>query len=140
VITSSPAWKAQFKSRMLNESNYSGFRTSIGPIVAQEAAALGKSAATATSFCNDMTWIAKGGSYQYGGSLPHQVSWDGLSLTGVPCKAKGTITPSYFVFGEFVDGTTISSQAQANTINAARGRLYTEGMRPYIHAALATWS
>jgi hypothetical protein len=140
VITSSSAWKAQFKTRMLNESNYAGFRNGICPIVNQEAAALGKSPAIATSFCQAMTWIAKGGSYQYGGSLPYQVSWDGVSMTGVPYKTNGTLTPKYFVFGEFVDGTTINSQAEANSINTARGNLYTEGMRPFIHAALATWS
>jgi hypothetical protein len=140
VITANPTWKAQFKARMLNESNYPGFRNQICPVVSQEAAILGKSPATATAFCQAMTWIAKGGSYQYGGSLPYQVSWDGLSLTGVPHQTNGTITPRYFVFGEFVDGTTINSQAEANSINTARGQLYTEGMRPYIYAALATWN
>jgi hypothetical protein len=85
-------------------------------------------------------WIAKGGSYQYGGSLPYQVSWDGLSMTGVPYKnVDHVVTPSYFVFGEFVDGTTINSTAQANSINTARGEEYQQAMRPYIHAALATW-
>jgi hypothetical protein len=125
---------------MLNQSNYSGFKNSICPIVNQEAAKLGKRPAVATSFCDAMTWIAKGGSYQYGGSLPYQVSWDGVSMTGVPYEnVAHVVTPSYFVFGEYVDGTTINSTAQANTINAARGKEYQEAMRPYIHAALATW-
>jgi hypothetical protein len=91
--------------------------------VNQEAAKLGKSPAVATSFCNAMTWIATGGSYQYGGSLPYQVSWDGVSMTGVPyLGVNGTITPEYFIFGEFVDGTTINSTSQANSINAARNQ------------------
>jgi hypothetical protein len=38
-----------------------------------------------------------------------------------------------------VDGTTISSASQANNINAARSKEYQEAMRPFIHAALATW-
>jgi hypothetical protein len=140
TITTSATWKAQFKSRMLNESNYSGFHSSICPIVNQEATSLGKSSATATAFCNAMTWIAKGGSYQYGGSLPYQVSWDGLSMTGVPYKSSGTLTPKSFVFGEYIDGTTINSTSEANAINAARSAEYQEAMRPYIRAALSTWS
>jgi hypothetical protein len=140
TITSNATWKAQFKARMLNESNYSGFRNSICPIVNQEATALGKSKATATAFCNALTWVAKGGSYQYGSSLPYQVSWDGVSLTGLPYKASGAVTAKYFVFGEYVDGTTINSTSEATAINTARGKEYLEAMRPYLHAALATWS
>lgn len=139
TVTGNSTWKAQFRSRMLNESNYSGFRSSICPIVNQEAAALGKSQATATAFCNAMNWISKGGSYQYGGSLPYQVSWDGVSLTGVPFKSSGTIAARYFVFGEYVDGTTINSTAEANSINAARSKEYQEALRGQIHAALKTW-
>jgi len=139
-ITTDSSWISEFKSRMLNQSNFSGFKNSICPIVNQEAAKLGKSPDVATSFCNAMTWIAKGGSYQYGGSLPYQVSWDGVSMTGVPYRILNVgIISEYFVFGEFVDGTTISSTSQANSINAARGQEYQEAMRPYIHAALATW-
>ena len=138
-ITTSSAWKSEFKSRMLNQSNYAGFKNSICPIVNQEAAALGKSPSVATNFCTAMTWIAKGGSYAYGTIFPYQVSWDGLSMTGVPYKSSGTVVPTYFIFGEFVDGTTINSQSEADSINTARGNLYLEALRPYIHAALATW-
>ena len=138
-ITTSSTWKAQFRSRMLNESNYSGFRNSLCPIVSQEATKLGKSSAVATSFCNAMTWIAKGGSYQYAGSLPYQVSWDGVSLTGLPYKSGGTAAPRYFVFGEYVDGTTINSQSEADAVNAARSKEYQEAMRPLVRAALSTW-
>jgi hypothetical protein len=139
TVTSNSTWKSQFRSRMLNESNYSPYRTGFCPIVQQEATALGKSAATATSFCNALTWVAKGGSYQYADNFPYTVSWDGLSLTGVPYKSSGVTTPKYFVFGEFVDGTNIGSQTEADSVNAARNKLYQEALRPYIHAALATW-
>jgi len=138
TVTTSSTWKSEFKSRMLNQSNYSGFKTSICPIVQAEATSLGKSSTVATNFCNAMTWIAKGGSYQYGGSLPYTVSWDGLSMTGLPYKTSGTITPRYFVFGEFVDGTQINSQTEADNINAARSKLYLEALRPYIRAALVS--
>jgi len=139
TVTSNSTWQAQFRSRMLNHDNYSGFRNSICPIVSQEATALGKSSATATSFCNAMTWIAKGGSYQYADNFPYTVSWDNLEMTGVPYKSGGLTTPKYFVFGEFVDGTNIGSQTEANSVNTARNKLYQEALRPYIHAALATW-
>src|SRR5438445_11703036 len=49
TVTTSSTWKTQFKNRMLNQTNYSGFKSAICPIVTQEATALGKSAATATS-------------------------------------------------------------------------------------------
>jgi hypothetical protein len=140
TITANPAWKSQFRGRMLNESNYSGFRASACPIVNQIAASLGKSAATATAFCNALTWIAKGGSYQYGGSYPYAVSWDGVSMTGVPYKTAGVITPKFFIFGEYVDETVINSAAEANSVNAARSKEFVEAMRPYIRAALSTWS
>jgi hypothetical protein len=139
TVTTSSTWESQFRSRMLNQSNYGGFKSAICPIVNQEATALGKSAAVATSFCDAMTWIAKGGSYEYGDTFPYQVSWGGLSLTGVPYKSSGTLAPRFFVFGEFVDGTTINSQTEADAVNTARGKLYTEGLRPYIRAALTTW-
>jgi hypothetical protein len=139
TVTSNSSWQAQFRSRMLNQSNYGGFKTSICPIVNQEASALGKSQATATSFCNAMTWIAKGGSYQYADNYPYTVSWDGLSMTGVPYKSGGASAPKFFIFGEFVDGTNIGSQSEADSVNNARSKLYQEALRPYIHAALATW-
>ena len=140
TVTSNSTWRSQFTSRMLNQNNYEpNYHNSICPIVSQEATALGKSAATATSFCNAMTWIAKGGSYQYADNYPYTVSWDGLSLTGLPYKSSGVTSPRFFVFGEFVDGTSISSQTEADSVNAARNKLYQEALRPYIHAALATW-
>jgi hypothetical protein len=139
TITTNATWKAQFRSRMLNESNYSGFRNSLCPIVSQEAAKLGKSSSVATSFCNATTWIAKGGSYQYGDSMPYKVSWDGVSMTGLPYKSSSSTVPRYFGFGEYVDGTTINTQNQADTINVARSKEYLEAMRPYVRAALSTW-
>jgi hypothetical protein len=140
TVTSNATWRSQFTSRMLNDGNYEPqYHDSICGIVSQEAAALGKSSATATSFCNAISWIAKGGSYQYADTFPYTVSWDGLSLTGVPYKSGGVVARKYFVFGEFVDGTNIGSQSEADSVNAARSKLYQEALRPYIHAALATW-
>ncbi|MDT4917864.1 MAG: hypothetical protein QOH89_2564 [Pseudonocardiales bacterium] len=141
TVTSNSTWKTQFHDRMLNETNYEpNYHNSICPIVSQEATALGKSAATATSFCNALTWIAKGGSYVYAtNSYPHKVSFDGLSLTGVPYKSSGILAPRFYVFGEFIDQTQLDSSAEATAVNNARSKLYQEALRPYIHAALATW-
>jgi hypothetical protein len=57
----------------------------------------------------------------------------------VPYKVSGVVTPRSYVFGEFVDGTIINSQSEADSVNNARSKLYQEALRPYIHAALATW-
>jgi hypothetical protein len=125
---------------MLNNSNYSPFYGSICPIVQQEATALGKPAAVATNFCNRITWLAKGGSYQYGGSLPWTISWANGSLTSLPFKnASHTVVPTYYYYGDYVDGTTINSTAEQTAISNARNTAYLESLRPYIHAALQTW-
>ncbi len=139
VDITAATWRTQFRARMLNNSNYSGFQSSICPIVNQEAAALGKSSAVATSFCNKMTWIAKGGSYQYGGSLPWTISWANGSLTSLPFKSAGAVVPTYYFYGDYVDNTQINSTSEQTAISNARGTAFQEAMRPYIHAALATW-
>src|SRR5258708_18872834 len=90
-ITTSSTWKSEFKSRMLNQSNYAGFKNSICPIVNQEAAALGKSPSVATNFCNAMTWIAKGGSYAYGTVFPYHLSWPRLSMPALPSNSPDTL-------------------------------------------------
>jgi hypothetical protein len=140
TVTSSSTWKTAFRDRMLNQSNYGGFHSTIDPIVHAEAVALGKSPTTEAAFESQLTWIAKGGSYDYASGFPRTVSYDGLSMTGLPYKSSATPAPRYFVFGEFVDGTSLSSSAERDAMNTARGKLYTEALRPYIHAALATWT
>jgi hypothetical protein len=139
TVTTNATWKSQFRSRMLNESNYSGFKNLICPIVQQEASSLGKSATVATNFCNAMTFIAKGGDYAYGGSLPRYESHDDVWLAGLPYKARGTIAPRYFVLGEFVDEVHIDSPTEFDAMNAARSKLKQEALRPSIRAALTTW-
>lgn len=136
VITSSSTWKSQFRSRMLTESSWSGFESLICPVVAEEATKLGKSATVATNFCNAMTFMAKGGSYQYGGSLPYTVSWDDVWLTKVPYKSRGVITPKYFVTGVFVDQTQINSNSESTNVSDAMTKVKAEALRPYIKAAL----
>jgi len=57
----------------------------------------------------------------------------------MPYKASGVLAPRYFVLGEFVDQISISSSTEINNVNAARSQVKQEALRPYIHAALATW-
>ena len=139
TVTSSSTWQTQFRSRMINDSNYTGFRNLICPIVNQEATSLGKSAATATNFCNAMKFVAKGGDYAYADAYPRAESHDDIWLTTMPYKASGVLAPRYFVLGEFVDQISISSSTEINNVNAARSQVKQEALRPYIHAALATW-
>ena len=139
TVTSSATWKTQFRSRMLNQSNYSGFKNLICPIVSQEATSLGKSATVATNFCNAMTFIAKGGDYAYGGSLPRTEAHDDFWLSSVPYKFRGVLAPKFFLLGEFVDNVHIDSTGEFDTMNAARSKLKQEALRPYIRAALTTW-
>lgn len=140
VDINTPKWHTQFKARMLNEDNYPAAKNSICTIVSQEATALGKPASVATNFCSKITWLAKGGSYQYGGSLPWTISWANGSLTSLPVKnASHQVVPTYYYYGDFVDGTTINSTSQQNAIASARNTAFLEALRPYIHAALQTW-
>jgi hypothetical protein len=135
-------WRTQFVNRMLNDNNYSPWRSGICPIVQQEASSLGKPAATATAFCNAAEWYAKGGSYQYGGSLPWTISWSGMDVTRLPVKSSpgGPVTSFRdFVYGDYVDGTTINSTAEQNAIATARTNAEHEALRPQIRSALMTW-
>ena len=140
TLVTNSTWLARFKSRMLNQSNYSGFRSSFCPLVSAEATALGKSSTVATNFCNAVNWYAKGGSYQYGGSLPYQISWSGLSVTQLPVKSSGVISfYRDYIFGDFVDMTTINSSAESTAVSNARSQAYLAAMRAQVDAALATW-
>ena len=62
-----------------------------------------------------------------------------MSLTGVPYRPRGVITPRFFIFGEYIDQTELNSQAEATSINSARSKLFPEALRPYIRAALTGW-
>jgi hypothetical protein len=140
TVTSNLTWQAQFRSRMLNESNYAPeFQASICPVVNEEAAALGKSASVASEFCNAMTWIDAAGSYRYQSTFPKNVSLSEISLTGVPYKTAGTITPQYLVFGDDVDGATLNSKSESDALQSARTDLYQEALRDDIRSALETW-
>jgi hypothetical protein len=141
TLVSNATWNSTFKYRMLNQSNYSAWRTSsFCPLVQEEATKLGKSSTTVSQFCNAASWYAKGGSYQYAGSYPYTVSWSGASVTGIPYKSSGTLAPRYFYFGDWVDGTNITSDTVKNNVSSARNMAYREAMRGYIRAALMTWA
>ena len=139
-VTSSATWKSQFRSRMLNQSNYGGFNSLICPIVKQEASSLGMTSTVASSFCTKMTFIAKGGDYAYGGSLPRLESHGDVWLAGLPAKtSSGVLAVRYFILGEFVDNVNIGSASESTAMNAARSKVKQEALRPQIRAALQTW-
>lgn len=135
-VVSDPTWQSAFRTRMVNQGNFSGFKSAICPIVQQEAVKLGKSSTVATNFCNSMTWIAKGGSYQYGASYPYTVDWSETSLTGVPFKSGGVTTPRFFTFGYFVNGLQLNSDTEKVSASGALGTLQPEALRAQINAAL----
>jgi hypothetical protein len=128
-----------FRARMLNDDN-SGTENGVCTLASQQAASLGKSAAVASAFCNNVQRIAKGGSYQYSGSYPKVVSWSGGSLTTLPVKnASGVITPRHYAYTEFIDNATMKNKAQEDKVNAARTEAFLDALRPQVRAALQTW-
>lgn len=62
-----------------------------------------------------------------------------MSLTGLPYKPAGVISPRFLIFGEYIDGTEINSQGELDSVNAARGTLYLEALRSYIRSAFTGW-
>jgi hypothetical protein len=135
-------WRQAFRDRMLNESNYPSAVATICQTVKQEAASLGKSVATANAFCSKITWIAKGGSYQYGGNnVTSPISWANGSLTSLPFKARGglVLTSKSYFYGDFFDEVHFSTAAAKTALANARTTAFQEALRPQIRAALATW-
>lgn len=128
--------RAIFRSRMLNDDNF-GWSTGFCVVAKEEAAKLGKSATVGQNFCNASNWIAKGGTYQTSyTTFPRTVSWSGGSLTSLPFKVNGVITPRHFTFVEFFDNGTLTSQTHQNNVVNARGAIYYDSLRPQIRAAL----
>jgi hypothetical protein len=133
-------WRSQFGARMLNQSNYTPYSSSVCPFVKTQALAMGKSAATAAAFCAKITWIAKGGSYQYGNNaVTSPISWSNGSLTALPYKVNGTVFPRSFFYGDYFDQVTFSTAAAKTALSNARNPAYLAALKPYINAALATW-
>jgi hypothetical protein len=136
-------WRKQFVFRMVNDDWYTPWRANVMcPLAQQEAPKVGKSSATATAFCNAMEWYAKGGSYQYGGSIPANVSYSGMDVTRLPVKSTpgGAITGYRdYIYGSYQDGTNVSGQAEIDKISAANIKAEQEALRAYVNSALATW-
>ena len=139
AITNNATWKAEFRSRMLNESNYSGFHSSICPIVNQEAAALGQEPVHRDRV------LQRDELDRQGRLVPVRRDAAVPGVVGRPVDDRRAVQVERqddlhsFVFGEYVDETTINSTSEANAINAARSKEYQEAMRGQIHAALKTW-
>jgi hypothetical protein len=130
--------------------------TPLATIVSQEATKLGKSAAVATSFRQNMNQRSKGGSYDICGSScnPYTYYRSAAGRITIPFKSGATIVPTDYVYGRFVDGLTIpcavksasetTAQAEARcakykAANKAMNDAGTELFRSVIRAALQTW-
>ncbi|HEY6738707.1 MAG TPA: serine hydrolase [Actinopolymorphaceae bacterium] len=138
-----------FHDRMLNESN-SSFRwgpddidrtDGFCPVVRQEAAALGKSSATADEFCAAVVHVYKPGAYHWwnGDPYPRTISHSDGSLTGLPLKTSDGTKYQYFVYASFIHLATIQDADQEAKVTSARKQAFYDGMRPEIRAALRTW-
>jgi hypothetical protein len=137
-ITNS-TWRSNFRIRMLNDTNYTPFKTSFCSLVSTEAVSMGKSA-IAGAFCAAVTWIAKGGSYQYGNDdVTDPISWSNGSLTSLPFKTGEVITPTSYFYGDYFDEVHFSTAAKKTALANARTTAFNAAMRPYVDAALATW-
>ena len=131
-----PNYKATFYARMLNQNNYSPFRTYICNLSQQEAVKLGKSSSTASAFCNAITWAAKGGDYSVNGYEYH----GGLADYGMPIMSGGVISSfKHYIWGEYDDHVTYASAANGTAINNARSAAGTAAIIGVLDQALATW-
>ncbi|MDT4903248.1 MAG: hypothetical protein QOJ37_2493 [Pseudonocardiales bacterium] len=134
------SWRALFRNRMLNQANYPAYLSSTCAVVTAEAQALNKSPATATAFCNQILWLAKGGSYQYGGNaVTSPVSWSNGSLTSLPFKTNGVIVRKSYFYGDYFDQVSFTTAAQKTALANARTSAYNDAIRGQVRAALATW-
>jgi hypothetical protein len=132
-------WVQAFRNRMLNQTNYPSAKSTICDVVDQEAASLGKSSAKAANFCDQVKWIAKGGSYQYGGADTDPISWANGSLTTLPSKTNGVVGHTDYFYGDYFDEVSFASAAAKNSLATARTTAFQEALRPEIRAALTTW-
>ncbi len=137
LVTDTDGWNATFKSRMLNQSNTGWRSNTFCPVAQAEGASLGKSSSTITAFCNAATYYSKGGSYGYADGT---VSWSSGSMTGIPFKSGGVLAPKFYYYGDWVDGTKITSDAMKTAISGARTQAYREALRSSIRSALLTWT
>jgi hypothetical protein len=134
------SFRSTFYARMLNQGNYSPFRTYICNLAQQEATKLGKSSATATSFCNTITWAAKGGDYTINTSSTSYEFHGGVADFGFPMKTNGTVTSTkHWVYGEYVDHVVYASPTQQTNVGNARTAAQTAALIGPLDQALATW-
>jgi hypothetical protein len=123
--------------------------STLGDIVRAEAASLGKSPADAASFIADIDYREKGGTYFFclvNGCTTYKTDMMVSGCITLPFKSSGTIVPTSFVYGRFVNDLVIpcvvNSGCAAET--KARSAIDTLGtgaetFRSEIRAALSTW-
>jgi hypothetical protein len=123
--------------------------STFGDIVRQEAASLGRSPADAASFIAAVDYREKGGTYFFclvDGCTTYKTDIMVSGRITLPFKASGTVVPTSFVYGRFVNDLVIpcvvnSGCAAETKAHSAIDTLGTgaESFRSEIRAALATW-
>ena len=133
-----------FHTRMLNEFNTNMFGTAANPndgicdVVDQEAGKLGKSSQEG-SFCLNIIYMVKGGSYDYGTGVEAGLGTRSAGrLLGLPTKSGAVINRTFYTYGDFVDNFT-DTAANSASIGSLRTQAFLDAIRPLINQALQTW-
>jgi hypothetical protein len=123
--------------------------STLGDIVREEAASLGKSPADAASFIANVDYREKGGTYFFclvNGCTTYKTDISVAGRITLPFKNGASIVPTSFVYGRFVNDLVIpcvvnSGCAAETRAHSAIDTLGTgaETFRSEIHAALLTW-
>lgn len=122
-------------------------------VVRQEAASLGKPAATADAFIGALQGAYKPGGYYYHagsctstGCTAAVMHSTGGGYVGLPWKVNGATTYAKYVYGTFVEGTfdcgsgaSEDCSQEEDAIQDGRATAMREMLRPQIRAALSTW-
>jgi hypothetical protein len=131
--------RALFRTRMLNDMNYSSIE-GLCDIAKAEGPKLGKDSFTTGQFCQNIRWMAKGGSYDYGEGVEAGLgAVSGARLAGLPFKkSDGTINRTFYTYGDFVDNFTDNATTKSN-IGTVRNKAIHDAFLPLIDQALQTW-
>jgi hypothetical protein len=128
----------------------------LAAIVRDEATKLGKTPQQAASFISNMNVRSKGGSYDVCNSTCSAYTYirTAAGRMTLPFKSSGSIVPTDYVYGRFIDGLFINcapkgagetvAQAESRCLaykkaNAAYNKAGDELFRTQVRAALQTW-
>jgi hypothetical protein len=123
----------------------------LATVINQEASAQGKSA-IASQFISNVSWRAKGGSYNIcppsgNCSPPFVYDRSEAGVVTLPFKSRGSIVPHTYAYGWWVNNLLIpcpfsatdNSCAALGQADATTGKIRAEEFRAQVRAALKTW-